>query len=112
MNIPRRAFLGLAAGAAVMPVLTRSALAQSYPSRPIRMVVGNPPGGAADIMARLLGEWLTRRLGQPVVVENRPGAAGSIAAEMVLRSASDGYTLFMGVSANVINTQHATFVRD
>jgi len=89
-----------------MPILPRNAAAQSYPGRPLRLVVGLAPGGATDIIARLIGEWLSARIGQSVVIENRPGAAGSVAAEMVLRSPADGYTLFMAASANVINTQN------
>jgi tripartite-type tricarboxylate transporter receptor subunit TctC len=112
MNIPRRGFLRLAAGAAALPVLPRVALAQPYPGRPISIAVGNAPGGATDIIARLIGEWLGRRLAQPVVIENRPGGGGSIAAEMVLRAPADGYTLFLAASANVINAQHDHFVRD
>src|SRR5690242_15691123 len=114
MRFHRRDFLRLAAGAAALPALQRVAVAQSYPSRPLRLVVGYAAGGAADIMARLIGEWLSRRLGQPVVIENRPGGGNRVGAEMVLRSPADGYTLFMAASANVINTQHEKidFVRD
>lgn len=110
----RREFLRLGLCAAATAILPRIALAQSYPSRPVRLIVGLAPGGAADILARLVGEWLSRRLGQPVVIENRPGGAGSVGAEMVLRSPADGYTLFMASSANVINSQGETvsFVRD
>lgn len=111
MNFNRRRFLCLAAGAATLPSI---ALAQSFPSRPVHMISGNAPGGATDIIARLVGEWLSRRLGQPVVIENRVGAGSSIGAEFVLRSPPDGYTLFLAASANVINTQHenVNFVRD
>jgi tripartite-type tricarboxylate transporter receptor subunit TctC len=104
----------LAAGAATLPALPRIARAQAYPSRPIRIVVGFAAGGAADVIARLVGEWLSRRLGQPVVVENRLGGGGSVGAEFVLRSPADGYTLFMGNSGQLINEQHekVNFVRD
>jgi tripartite-type tricarboxylate transporter receptor subunit TctC len=110
----RRDFLRLGLCTTVVPILPRSAGAQSYPARPLRLVVGLAPGGASDIIARLIGEWLSRRLGQPIVVENRTGGGGSVAAEMVLRSPPDGYMLFMAASAHVINTQHenVNFVRD
>jgi tripartite-type tricarboxylate transporter receptor subunit TctC len=110
MALARRTFLRLAAGAAVLPVLPRIAQAQAYPSRPIRIVVGYGPGGATDILARLIANWLSKRLGQPVIVENHPGAGSAVAAEMVMRSAADGYTLFLAAAANVINS--AIFVRD
>jgi len=102
----RRDFILLGLCTTLMPILPRNAAAQSYPGRPLRLVVGLAPGGATDIIARLIGEWLSARIGQSVVIENRPGAAGSVAAEMVLRSPADGYTLFMAASANVINTQN------
>jgi tripartite-type tricarboxylate transporter receptor subunit TctC len=110
----RRDFLRLGVSATLASILPRFAAAQSYPARPVRLVVGLAPGGATDIIARLIGEWLSRRLGQPVVVENRTGGGGSVAAEMVLRSPADGYTLFMAASAHAINTQHekVNFVRD
>jgi tripartite-type tricarboxylate transporter receptor subunit TctC len=108
--IARRAFLRLAASAAVLPVHSRIAQAQAYPNQSVRIVVGAAAGGAADIVARLVGEWLSRRLGQSVVIENRSGGGTSLAAEAVLRSPADGYTLFMASSANVINT--VNFVRD
>ena len=112
--LSRRAFLRLAAGAATLPALPRIARAQAYPSRPIHIVVGFAAGGAADVIARLVGEWLSGRLGQPVVVENRPGGAGSVGAELVLRSPADGYTLYLANSAQFINEQHekVNFVRD
>ena len=110
----RRAFLRLAAGAAALPALPPAAGAQAYPSRPLHIVVGLAAGGAADIVARLVGEWLSRRLGQPVVIENRLGGGGSVGAEFALRSPADGYTLFMAASAQVINAQNekVNFVRD
>jgi tripartite-type tricarboxylate transporter receptor subunit TctC len=95
MRLPRRRFLHLAAGAAALPAVSRSTRAQGYPMRPVRIVVGFVAGGAADITARLIGQWLSERLGQPFVVENRPGAAGNIATEAVVRSTADGYTLLL-----------------
>ena len=86
MKLPRRQFLHLAAGAAALPTTSRFGWAQAYPNRPVRMIVGFPAGGQADIVARLIGQWLQERLGQPFVVENRPGAAGNIAAEAVVRA--------------------------
>src|SRR5262249_45695428 len=103
MKLPRRQFLHLAAGAAALPALSSVASAQAYPTRPVRIIVGFAPGGAADIMARLMGQWLSERLGQQFVVENRPGAAGNIATEAVVRSPPDGYTLLLANSANAIN---------
>ena len=93
MKLPRRQFLHLAAGAAALPAVSRFARAQGYPSRPVRIVVGFPAGGGSDITARLMGQWLSERLGQPFVVENRPGAATNIATEAVVRAPADGYTL-------------------
>src|SRR5262245_7785798 len=95
MKQPRRRFLRLAAGAAALPVASRFAWAQTYPTRPVRIVVGFPPGGVSDILARLLGEWLSERLGQPFVIENRPGAGGNVATESVVRAAPDGHTLLL-----------------
>src|SRR5262249_10862615 len=93
MKLPRRNFLHLAAGAAALPAVSRIAWAQAYPSHPIRLLVGFSAGGTTDIAARLIAQWLTERLGQPVVVENRPGASANLAAEAVVRSPPDGYTL-------------------
>src|SRR5262245_31800874 len=116
MTLARRAFLRLTAGAAALPALARIARAQSYPSRPVRIVVGTAPGGAADIFARLAGDWLSKRLGQPFIVENRTGAGGVVAAEMVLRSPADGHTLFLALSSASIVigslSDGLNFVRD
>ena len=113
-SLMRRDFLRLGLCATAAPILSRSAAAQGYPARPLRLVVGFAPGGAADILARLIAEWLSRRLGRPVVVENRIGGGGTIATEMALRSPADGYTLLVSSSANVFSTQHdkIDFVRD
>jgi tripartite-type tricarboxylate transporter receptor subunit TctC len=104
MKLPRRQFLHLTAGAAALPAVSRFAWAQTYPARPVRIVVGFAPGGPADIVARLIAQWLSERLGQPFVVENRTGAATNIAAEAVVRSPPDGYTLLFVTSANAVNT--------
>ena len=104
MKLPRRNFLHLAAGAAALPVASRIAWAQAYPSRPVRIIVGFAAGGPADTVARLIGQWLSERLGQPFVVENRTGAGTNIAAEAVVRSPPDGYTLLFVTSANAVNT--------
>ena len=103
MKLPRRQFLHLAAGAAALPAVSRIARAQTYPARPVRIIVGNAAGSASDIIARLMGQWLSERLGQQFIVENRPGAGGNIATEAVTRSPPDGYTLLLVVSANTIN---------
>jgi tripartite-type tricarboxylate transporter receptor subunit TctC len=104
MKLPRRQFLHLAAGAAVLPVVSRVAWAQPYPSRPVRIVVGLAAGGPADLVARLIAQWLSERLGQPFLVENRTGAATNIATEAVVRAPADGYTLLFVTAANAINT--------
>ena len=103
MKLPRRQFLHLAAGAAALPSVSRFTWAQAYPSRPVRLVIGYPPGGSADITARLTGQWLSERLGQPVVIESRPGAATNLATEAVVRAPPDGYTLLLVAPANAIN---------
>jgi tripartite-type tricarboxylate transporter receptor subunit TctC len=103
MKLPRRPFLHLAAGAAALPAVARIAWAQAYPSRPVHIVVGFSPGGATDIVARVIGQWLSERLGQQFVIENRPGAGGNIGAEAVVRAPADGYTLLQASSANAIN---------
>jgi tripartite-type tricarboxylate transporter receptor subunit TctC len=103
MKLPRRRFLHLAAVAAVLPAVPRTARAQSYPIRPVRIVVGGPAGGGLDIAARLTGQWLSERLGQQFIIENRPGAAGNIATEAVVRAPADGYTLLLAFTTNAIN---------
>ena len=103
MKLPRRQFLQLAAGAATLPAMSRLARAQAYPSRPVRIIVGTPAGAGIDITARLIGQWLSERLGQQFVIENRPGAGGNIAAEAVVRAPADGCTLFLATPANAIN---------
>ena len=90
MKLPRRSFLHLAAGAAALPTAARIAQAQTYPTRPVRLIVGFPAGGAQDIVARLMGQWLSERLGQPILIENRPGAGGNIGAEAAVRAVPDG----------------------
>lgn len=117
MKIHRRKLLRLAAGAAALPVLSRIARAQTYPTRPVRWVVGFPPGGTTDIIARLVGQWLSERLGQPVIIENRPGAGSNIATEAVAHSPADGYTLLLvgpphAINATLYDRLNFNFVRD
>jgi tripartite-type tricarboxylate transporter receptor subunit TctC len=118
MKLQRRQFLHLAAGAVALPAGSRVAWAQTYPARPVRMIVGLPAGNASDIIARLMAQSLSQRLGQQFVVENRPGAGGSIGTEVVVRAPPDGYTLLMSVvTSNAINaTYYANlnynFIRD
>ncbi len=117
MKLRRRTFLRLAAGAAALPALSRIALAETYPSRPVRIVVPVPPGGALDIIARLMGQWLSEHLGQPFVVENRPGAATNIGIEAVVRAPADGYTLLLipgsvTVNATLYEKLNFDFIRD
>src|SRR6516162_5607013 len=108
MKLPRRTFLHLAAGAAALPVLSRIAWAQAYPSRPVRIIVGFPPGGPGDIVTRLMGQWLSERLGQPFIVENRAGAAGNIGTEAVVRAPADGNA----VNATLYDKLNFNFIRD
>jgi len=103
MKLPRRQFLHLAAGAAALPAVSRIAMAQTYPSRPVRLIVTTAAGGSPDIIARLIGQWLSERLGQPIIVDNRPGAGTNIGTEIGVRAPPDGYTLLMALSANAIN---------
>ena len=103
MKLPRRNFLHLAAGAAALPAYSRIARAQAYPTRPVRMIVPFPPAGSSDILARLIGPWLSDRLGQPFVIENRPGAATNIGTEVVVRAPPDGYTLLVFEASQAIN---------
>src|SRR5262249_44458691 len=99
----RRNFLHLAAAAAALPAVSRIARAQAYPARPVRLIVGWPPGGPADLFARLIGQPLSERLGQPIIIENRPGAASNMATEAVVRAPPDGYTLLQISSVNAYN---------
>ncbi len=117
MKIPRRQFFHQLAGAAVLPAAVRIARAESYPSRPVRIIVGFQAGTASDIIARLIAQWFSDRLGQQFVVENRPGAAGNAAAEMVVRAVPDGYTLLTvaavhSISATLYENLNFSFARD
>ena len=103
MKLPRRQLLHLAAGAAVLLAVSPITRAQTYPTRPVRIIAPTAPGGAPDILARLVGPWLSERLGRPFVVENRPGGGGNIGTEAVVRASPDGYTILMVSSANAIN---------
>ena len=103
-DIPRRAFLNLAAATSAVAAFPGAAAALDYPNRPVRWVIGFPPGGGADIVSRIMGAWLSQRLGQQVIIENRPGAGTNIATEYVVRSAPDGYTLLWSGVSNAINT--------
>jgi tripartite-type tricarboxylate transporter receptor subunit TctC len=104
MKLPRRRFLRLAAGAAALPAVSRIARAQTYPSRPVRVIVPFAPAGTTDILARLIGQWLSEQLGQSFIVENRPGASTMIGTEAVVRAPADGYTLILAATASAINT--------
>ena len=117
MKLPRRTFLHLAAAAAALPALSRFARAQAYPSRPVRIVVGFGSGSAFDILARLIGQWLSERLCQPFVIENRGGAGGNLGTEAVVRAPLDGYTLLLCASTDTINATlydklNFNFIRD
>src|ERR1017187_3664560 len=117
MNIPRRRFLSLAGASAIFPSIAKFARAESYPTHPIHFVVGFPAGGPNDILARVMGQWLSGRLGQPVIVENRPGASSNIATEAVVHAPADGYTLLLVGPANAINASlyenlNFNFMRD
>jgi tripartite-type tricarboxylate transporter receptor subunit TctC len=117
MKLPRRKFLYLAAGAAAFPVATRIASAESYPSRPVHIIVGFPPGGATDINARLIGQWLSERLGQPFIIENRPGAGSNIGTELVVHAVPDGYTVLLAgpptaINATLYEKLNFNFIRD
>jgi len=117
MKLPRRQFLRLAAGVAALPVLPCIARAQAYPSRPVRIIAAFAAGGGVDITARLIGQWLSDRLGQPFVVENRPGAGGNIGTEAVVTAASDGHTLLLATVPNAVNATlyeklNFNFIRD
>jgi tripartite-type tricarboxylate transporter receptor subunit TctC len=117
MKLPRRQFLHLAAGAAALPAVSCLAWAQAYPSRPVRIIVGFAAGGGYDLVARLIGQWLSERLGQPFVIENRPGAATNIATQVVVNAPPDGYTLLLVGATNAINASfyqklNFDFIRD
>jgi len=117
MKLARRKFLYLAASAAALSTPSRIAWGQAYPARPVRLIVGFPAGGVVDIVARLIGQWLSERLGQPFVIDNRPGAGGNIATEAVVRASSDGYTLLMvslphAINAALYEKLNFNFIRD
>src|SRR5262245_2432413 len=117
MELLRRNFLHMAAAAVALPTVLRIASAQAYPARPVRLIVGFPPGGVADMLARLIGQWLSERFGQPFVIENRPGAGGNIATEAVVRAPPDGHTLVMvsiphAINATLYDKLNFKFIRD
>jgi tripartite-type tricarboxylate transporter receptor subunit TctC len=103
VKLPRRRFLHLAAGAAALPVVSRIARAQAYPSRPVRWIVGAGPGSSPDVVARLVGQRLSERIGQPIIVDNRPGGGSNIGTQVVVNALPDGYTLLFITNANAIN---------
>ena len=116
MELPRRQFLRLAAGAAALPAITRNACAETYPARPVHIIVPVPPGGALDIIARLIGQWLSTHLGQPFVIENRPGGGTNIGVEAAVRAPADGYTLLLIPPSVTVNATlyklNFNFIRD
>jgi tripartite-type tricarboxylate transporter receptor subunit TctC len=117
MKLPRRNFLYLAAGAATLPAVSRVARAQAYPTRPVRLIVPIAPGGATDILARLIGQWLSERLGQPFIIDNRPGAGSNVGTEAVVRAPADGYTLLLcsvtdAINATLYDKLNFNFIRD
>jgi tripartite-type tricarboxylate transporter receptor subunit TctC len=116
-ELPRRQFLRLAAGAAASPAVSTIAKAQTYPARPVRLIVGYPAGGAVDLIARLMGQWLSERLGQQFIIDNRPGSGGNLGTELVVQAPADGYTLLQVSLSNAINATlyenlHFNFIRD
>src|SRR5215204_358323 len=117
MKLPRRKFLHLAAAAAALPAVPRFAQAQTYPARPVRVIVPFAPGGNTDIYGRLIGQWLQERLAQPFVIENRPGANTNVGTEAVIRAAADGYTLLIAgsnaaINATLFGSLNFNFIRD
>jgi tripartite-type tricarboxylate transporter receptor subunit TctC len=117
MKFPRRQFLRMIAGTAALPAVSRKVWSQTYPLRPVHLIIGYPAGGANDIIGRLIGQWLSERLGQQFIIENRAGAAGNIGTEAVVRSPADGYTLLLAGSFNAINATlydklNFNFIRD
>ena len=117
MKLTRQSFLNLVAGAAALSASSRIAWGQAYPARPVRLIAGFPPGGAVDMLARLIGQWLSERLGQPFIIENRPGAGGNIATEAVVRAPPDGCTLLMvsiphAINATLYDKLNFNFIRD
>jgi tripartite-type tricarboxylate transporter receptor subunit TctC len=117
MKLPRRSFMHLAASAAALPAVSRIASADTYPSRPVHIIVGYAPAGSTDIVARLIGQWLSERLGQQFIIENRSGASGNIGTELVVRAPPDGYTLLLALSSDAINATlyqnlNFNFIRD
>jgi tripartite-type tricarboxylate transporter receptor subunit TctC len=117
MKVPRRRFLHLVAGAAALPAVSRTAWGQTYPTRPVRIIVGLAAGGVNDVLARLIGQWLSERLGQPFIIDNRPGAGGNIGTEVVVKAPPDGYTLLQVATSSAINATlydklNFNFIRD